>query len=94
MAEGRTKSRTFRRIRTRLPGGKVVTHYFRRKPAKAQCASCGAYLKSAPRATPNELHNMPKSQKRPERPYGGYMCSRCSRQTIINKFRNMFTLSK
>jgi len=94
MVEGRRKSRSFRRLRVRIPSGRSITHYTRRKPGKAQCSSCGAYLKGVPRARSTEIHNMPKSFKRPERPYGGVLCSRCTRQTIVNKFRGIFSLSK
>lgn len=94
MVEGRFKSRSFRRVKTRLPAGKLKTKYSRRKNAKAQCGACGVYLKGTPRATPSQLHNMSKSQKRPSRPFGGVLCSRCTRTTIVNRYRNLFSLSK
>ncbi len=94
MVDGRLKSRSLRRSKVRIPSGKVTTHYYRRMPGKAQCAGCGDYLKGVARAHSNELSNMSKTQKRPERPFGGVLCSRCTRQTIVNKFRNIFSLSK
>ncbi len=90
--EGRLKSRTFRRVKTRIPSG-TVTHYVRRKPAKAQCGNCGIFLHGVARARPGKLQNMPKSQKRPSRPYGGVLCSRCSRRVIVDKIRGMLSLS-
>ena len=85
MVSGKYKSRTLRRVKVRTPGGNVVVHYRRRKPAKAQCAVCGDVLKGVARA--NKLRNLPKTDKRPERPYGGVLCSRCMRQ----KIREMLT---
>ncbi len=88
MGEGRTKSRTFRRVYVKTPGGKTVLHYRRRKPAKAQCGNCGAELQGMPRALPYRMKNMPKTMKRPERPYGGVLCTRCLRAKIIEKARS------
>lgn len=87
MPEGRLKSRRFRRIKKRLPGGETVTHYSKRKPSKASCANCGKKLPGVPRFTKSKLKKIPKNQKRPERPYGGILCSKCSKEKIKNKAR-------
>ncbi len=87
MVEGKKKSRTFRRVYVKTPGGKTVLHYRRRKPAKAQCGNCGALLKGVPQARVYKMRNMPKTMKRPERPYGGVLCTRCMRAKIIQKAR-------
>ncbi|MBU1204992.1 MAG: 50S ribosomal protein L34e, partial [Nanoarchaeota archaeon] len=49
MPAGRYKSRSLRRVYTKLPGSKVVVHYKKRKPSKAECAVCGAQLQGVPR---------------------------------------------
>jgi large subunit ribosomal protein L34e len=82
MPRGMFKSRTFRRVFKKLPGGSTVTRFLRRKPQVAHCARCGAPLQGIPRGNALELKNMAKSMKRPERPYGGVLCSRCLRDTI------------
>jgi ribosomal protein L34E len=33
------------------------------------------------------LHSMPKTEKRPERPYGGEQCSACMRRMMIEQAR-------
>jgi ribosomal protein L34E len=33
------------------------------------------------------LHSLPKTAKRPERPYGGERCSSCMRRLIIEQTR-------
>lgn len=76
------RSRRFRRVFVRTPGGVNRMHYIKRKPAKAKCGSCGAVLKGVPRERPCKMMNMPKTAKRPERPYGGVLCSRCMRLKI------------
>lgn len=90
--ESQIKSRSLRRVNTRLPAGRLVTRYRNKKASKAQCANCGAYLSGTARATRNSP-NIPKTHKRPQRPYGGMLCSRCSRQKIVSQFRNLFKLS-
>ena len=87
MVDGRKKSRTFRRVFKKTPGGKTKKVYLKRKPGKAQCADCGAYLKGVPRERPYKMQNMPKTKKRPERPYGGMLCSKCTRKKIIGQTR-------
>lgn len=82
MPAGKHKSRSFRRVFRKTPGARTVLHYVRRKPSPAQCSMCGKVLAGVPRATKAELANMPKTQKRPERPFGGVLCSSCSRQVI------------
>ncbi len=87
MVVGRHKSRSLRRVFRKTPGGKVVLHYKKRKPKLARCGSCGAVLKGVVKARPSKLKNMPKTKKRPERPYGGVLCSKCLRKLMIEKAR-------
>lgn len=78
----RFKSRTYRRIFVTTPGGNEVTHYARRKPARAQCV-CGEFLHAVPHENVSKMKTMPKTYKRPERPYGGVLCSSCMRLQIL-----------
>ncbi len=55
----------------------MVIHYEPRKPGPARCAICGRPLNGVPRTYNYKLRNMPKTKKRPERPYGGYICPSC-----------------
>lgn len=87
MVEGKKKSRTLRRVNVRTPGGNVKTHYRPRKPKAAECASCGKVLHGVPRLNSAKMRNTPKTKKRPERPYGGVLCSACMRKKIIEKSR-------
>ncbi len=87
MVAGKHKSRTLRRVYVRTPGGRTVMHYRRRKPQRASCAGCEKKLLGVPRELPSAMRNMPKSSKRPERPYGGYYCSSCTRELLKAKAR-------
>ena len=82
------RSRSLRRVYVRTPGSRTTVHYTKRKPAKAKCGKCGAALKGVPRERPYKMQNMAKSMKRPERPYGGALCSKCMRAAIKTKSRS------
>ncbi|MBI2135054.1 50S ribosomal protein L34e [Candidatus Woesearchaeota archaeon] len=83
------RSRSLRRVHIRVPGGKTKLHYRKRKPGKAHCSSCGAVLKGVLRERPNKMSSIPKTKKRPERPYAGSLCSKCMRLLIIGKARSL-----
>ena len=87
MVAGSKKSRTLRRVFRKTPGNRVVKHFVKRKPNKAHCATCGDVLKGVPQASPAEMKNMPKTQKRPERPFGGMLCSKCLRLKLKEEAR-------
>lgn len=83
------RSRTLKRVKRVTPGHKTVTHYTKRKPKPAHCASCGCVLKGVARERPYKMQNMPKTKKRPERPYGGVLCSACSRKKVKQNTNNL-----
>jgi large subunit ribosomal protein L34e len=87
MVAGRLKSRTLRRVKKVAPGGRNIIHYERRKPKAASCPVTGEKLKGVPRELPSKMKNMPKTKKRPERPFGGVLSSKASRNILKNKAR-------
>jgi large subunit ribosomal protein L34e len=82
MTAPRFRSRTFRRISKKLPGGEVVIHHEKRKPSQQKCAVCKVDLKGIPIVGVTKMRTLGISKKRPERPYGGYMCSKCTREKL------------
>jgi len=80
---GRFKSRSLRQISRKVPGGRTVIHYKYKKPKKAHCAKCKVQLAGVPRERPHKMKNMAKTKKRPQRPFGGVLCSKCMRKEII-----------
>ena len=76
-----------KKISKRLPGGKTIVRIISKKPSKAVCGSCGIVLHGVARGTNTARKNMSKSSKRPERPYGGVLCSKCSRLTFKKRIR-------
>ena len=84
----RYKSRSYKRTFKKTPGGVTVLHYKKKKPSKHLCADCGKLLHAVPRARPYRIRKLPKSKKRPNRPYGGYLCSECARKIFKKEARS------
>ena len=78
-------SKKMRKIKNRSPGGETVTSSERKKPSYAQCKNCGEKL-NRPKMSVKKLKNLPKTKKRPERPFAE-LCSRCMRNHFKNKVR-------
>jgi large subunit ribosomal protein L34e len=87
MVSGKHKSRSMRRVFRRVPKKGSKLKFKKRKPSKAKCAGCGKTLSGVPRERPYKMKNMPKTAKRPQRPYGGVLCSACSRKEIVKRAR-------
>lgn len=87
MVRGQYRSRTFRRVKLRTPGGRNIVHYEKKKPARAQCANCGSYLHGVAQGNKTAINKLSKTQRRPERPYAGVLCSPCTRNLIKSKAR-------
>jgi len=89
MPEPNKRSRTFRRIKTKLPGGRTTLHYKKRKPAAAMCPITHEQLRGVPRERPYKLKRLSKSQKRPSRPYAGHLSSKAMRSIMKEKARQL-----
>ncbi len=85
MVRPRLRTRSLKRKKVRTPGNRIVIHYERKKPKVAKCAVCGKPLLGVPRLNPSEMRKLPKTKKRPERPYGGNLCSECMRELFRKK---------
>lgn len=68
---------------------KTILREKRRKIKFAKCAICKKPLHGTKRLEVNELKKLSKSEKRPERPYGGYLCSECAKELFKQKARNI-----
>ena len=87
MVRGQKRSRTFRRIAVKTPGGRTTMHYRLRAPSKARCGSCGGFLAGVARGRAAKLNKLSKTERRPERPFGGVLCSSCMRIRIKSGVR-------
>jgi large subunit ribosomal protein L34e len=82
MPAGKHKSRTLRRVFVKIPSGKNVVHYRKRKISIPKCSGCGKPLQGIPKLKQSKFKNLSKTKKRPSRPFGGVLCSVCSRKKI------------
>jgi large subunit ribosomal protein L34e len=80
-------TRTRKNITKRLPGGKSKIFATRKTPKKARCTISGEILHSTPRTKGAKDRTIPKSLRRPERPYGGNLSSRALKNLLIEKAR-------
>lgn len=87
MVAPRNRSRIKRHVFVRTPGGTTKIHYRQRKAKLPHCSACRTALAGIPTGTPRQMKNRAKSAKRPERPFGGKLCTRCMRLFIIQEVR-------
>jgi large subunit ribosomal protein L34e len=89
MAESKIKSRTFRRLSKKTPSGKITLKFERKNQKKPVCGVCGAILQGIKHSSQKGLNKLSKTQRRPERAFGGVLCSKCSRERIKAIARGM-----
>lgn len=89
MSRPSKRTSTFRKIFVRTPGAKNKLHYRLRKPSKAVCSSCHSKLLGVLHGRPIKFKKASKTSKRPERKYGGTLCSKCSRAKIKQSAREI-----
>ena len=82
------KNRSFRRVIRKL-ASRITVHYKSRNPKPAHCGKCGEVLQAVPRGRPYKMQNMAKTKKRPQRPFGGVLCSKCLRNEMRSKARSL-----
>jgi len=82
MVRPNLRNRTLRKVKKKLPGNNVRIQFVERKPEAARCGSCGRKLSGVPRLRPIALSKLSKTERRPERPFGGVLCTKCMREYI------------
>ncbi|MBE6494668.1 MAG: 50S ribosomal protein L34e [Methanosphaera stadtmanae] len=89
MSAPRHRTKTFKRVLKRVPGGRQAVHYKKKRPSKHVCAKCGKVLDGVPRGRPYEIKKLSKNQRRPNRPYGGQYCTNCTKQLLKEEARSL-----
>ena len=77
------------KVKRRTPTGKIVFHKRKERPAQAKCANCKSPLHGMQRKIPSRFKKLSASERKPERPYGGYLCSNCSREIFRERIRGV-----
>ena len=70
------RSRSVKRVVRRVPGGESRVYYWRRKSYVARCPICGKPLGGVPKDK-DIIRWGAKTEKRPERYFGGVVCPSC-----------------
>ena len=81
----RKHERRMKKMKVRVPGGEVRTRFKKRKVKKAKCSVCGKTLHGVATGRKVELSKLSKTEKRPNRPFAGVLCSSCMRERFKNK---------
>jgi large subunit ribosomal protein L34e len=84
------RSRSLRKIKVNTPGGRRKIHLERKKNAPAKCAICKKPLAGRKKGRDSDIAKLSKTQKRPERPFGGFLCPSCMRTEIKKRLLKSF----
>jgi len=87
MVAPRLRSRSVKKLSRKTPGGRQSVIYKSKKPAKATCAICHAKLNAVPNRKSSEMRKLSKTEKRPERLFGGVLCHNCVASVVKSKAR-------
>ncbi|MEM2319680.1 MAG: 50S ribosomal protein L34e [Candidatus Bathyarchaeia archaeon] len=83
----RTRSR--KRIKKALPGGRSKNHFKKEKPKAPSCFLCGKPIAGIPRLSPAEIRKQNLSNKRVSRLYGGQLCHSCLENALKQAVRQI-----
>jgi len=76
-----------KKIKVRTPGGKLIIKRRKEKPGVTLCAMCKEPLHGTKRRIPSKIGKISKTEKRPSRLYGGYLCAKCTKELVKEKAR-------
>ena len=82
----RQRSTSYKKRSRRTPSGRKVMHYSQAPGSKHTCAICTSVLRGVARKN-KRLPRLTKTQRRPERKFGGILCANCVEQIIKEKTR-------
>lgn len=81
------RSRSFRRIKKKIPGGASIIHYIKRNPSKARCSNCNKELHGVANLRASAMKRIPGSRKKVSRAFGGKLCAACTREEMKARAR-------
>ena len=87
MVNKQVRSNSDKKTVKNTPGGRQTVHLRRKKIGCASCADCGKKLAGVPAKRDSEVAKLSKSEKRPERAFGGVLCPKCLKDLIKSKIR-------
>jgi large subunit ribosomal protein L34e len=81
------RTKGVKKVSKKLPSGRLATHFKKEKPSHHKCGVCRAPLQGLPRLKPIRYSSLNKSARTVSRKFGGYLCSKCARETIKKSVR-------
>jgi len=75
------RTRSKKRKRTPLPGGRSRVSYKKEKTSNPKCSNCGRNLNFYSHSI-TKIRKLPRNQKKISRIYGGQLCHLCLRQAL------------
>lgn len=82
------RSKAQKRKKLKTPGANNTTHYWRKKPSRAECMICKKPLQSVPRLRPAKMKNTPRTKRRANRLESGRFCHQCLKILIREEIRS------
>lgn len=86
MVAPRLRSNSAKTRQRRSPTGKPILLVRPKKVSKATCALCGAKLNAVPSSRERFIKDS-KTEKRPERLFGGVLCGNCVQSLLKERAR-------
>ena len=76
------RSKAQKRKTVTTPGNQSTTHYWRKKPTKAQCSICKRPLQAVPYLRKAQMQKTNKTNRRANRLGSGRYCAKCLHDLI------------
>lgn len=81
--------RTMKKVKRRTVTGNNVYAYRKGRVSLAVCNNCGRQLHGIPNVNKSFLSKLSKTEKRPNRKFGGYYCSDCAKELFRENARRV-----
>lgn len=79
----RPSKRSKKKVSYRTPGGSIRVRNKRKKKGALKCGICGVKLKG----TSSDPKTVTKTERRPERIFGGNLCHKCAEKVVMYRAR-------
>ncbi len=80
-----------KKVKVKVPSGTLKTYLRKKRNKPAVCGVCGKPLSGVPNLNALKMRTIAKTKKRPERPFGGNLCSSCMRNKIKRRLFESFS---
>lgn len=81
--------KSMKKLKKRTVTGRNIIVYRKGRTSAAVCNNCGREMHGIPRLANAQLAKLAKTKKSPNRKFGGYLCSKCTKEFLRNAARNV-----